>query len=160
LVQKSFAAEGVPIVPVAASDGLYGPFGASWIGEALTLGDAVLLRCVGLDKYNYVLLLGAHIIGLGSVLAAALVVASTTGTARRENATQFNRLTLARVDNGSNWLVWVASVVGTPLPHLNCANFGMNGPVQSKSGHVRCLGRSRHAQRGAVHGAAQGSLPE
>jgi hypothetical protein len=79
-----------------------------WIGEALTLGDTVLLRCVGLDKYNYVLLLGAHIIGLGSVLAAALVVASTTGTARREDATQFNRLTLARVDNGSNWRVWVA----------------------------------------------------
>jgi hypothetical protein len=40
------------------------PFGASWIGEALTLGDAVLLQCVGLDTYINFCALGAASLAL------------------------------------------------------------------------------------------------
>lgn len=101
----------MPIVPIAPSDGLYGAPSLWYLvdrrGADYGRRRTALVRRTG--HVNYVLRLGARLTGLGSILAAALVAASATWTARREDATpQFNRLTLSRVDNGSNWLVWVA----------------------------------------------------
>lgn len=57
--------------------------------------------------YLRFLRLGARICGFGSLLSTLLIPIYATGAARGLSTVQFNLLTLARVESGSTWRVWV-----------------------------------------------------
>lgn len=57
--------------------------------------------------YLRFLRLGARICGFGSLLSVVLIPIYASGRARGLSTTQFNLLTLARVQSGSTWRVWV-----------------------------------------------------
>lgn len=86
------------------------PFGTSWWRDALAVSDEETLRCVGLDTFMYLRLLrlGARISGLGTFMALFLVPIYSTGKARGKATEQFNLLTLARVEQGSSWRLYIA----------------------------------------------------
>ena len=59
--------------------------------------------------YLRLLRLGASICVIGTVLAAILIPAYATGGNRGNGTLQFNRLTLARVEPGEQWRLWVTA---------------------------------------------------
>ena len=83
----------------------------SWWRAALFVDQDELLRCVGLDSYMFLrfLRLSARLCGVGTCLALVLIPVFATGDGTGNHTLQFNQLTLARVEAGSNRL-WAAVI--------------------------------------------------
>jgi len=86
------------------------PFGANWLMDAWNVSEEELLRCVGLDAFMYLrfLRLCARVAAVGTFFSLVLIPLYVTGGNRGDASEQFNKLTLARVESGSNRL-WVAT---------------------------------------------------
>ncbi|KAL3927188.1 MAG: hypothetical protein SGBAC_013181 [Bacillariaceae sp.] len=97
------------------------PFGSSWIMDAWRVDKEELRKNVGLDSYMFLrfLRLGARISGMGILCSLILVPVYATGMARGDSTIQFNQITLARVDQGSDriwgtvllWWVFIAFIL-------------------------------------------------
>jgi calcium permeable stress-gated cation channel len=90
------------------------PFASgAWWNEVLKVSDDETLRCVGLDTYMFLRLLyvGMRITGFGSILSLILLPVYATGNASGPETEQFNLLTLARVEQGSTWRLYVSVLV-------------------------------------------------
>jgi hypothetical protein len=87
------------------------PFEESWWKATLAVTDEETLKCVGLDSYMFLrfLRLGARISALGVLLSVVLLPVYATGNARGAATEQFNLLTLARVEAGSN-RIWASAI--------------------------------------------------
>ena len=83
----------------------------SWWRAALDVEQDELLRCVGLDSYMFLrfLRLSARLCGVGTCLAVVLIPVFATGDEAGNHTLQFNQLTLARVEAGSDRL-WAALI--------------------------------------------------
>jgi hypothetical protein len=88
-------------------------YGTSWWKEAYALDDEETLRCVGLDSFMFLRLLrlGSRICALGTAFSFILIPIYATGNARGIDTEQFNLLTLARVEQGSSWRLYVTVIV-------------------------------------------------
>jgi len=82
------------------------PFADRWWSDTWNVSQAELLRCVGLDSYMFLrfLRLGARMASIGTGLSLILIPIYATGNATGAWTLQFNRLTLARVEQGSSRL--------------------------------------------------------
>ena len=87
------------------------PFEESWWKATLAVTEQETLSCVGLDSYMFLrfLRLGARISALGVLLSVVLIPVYATGDARGAATEQFNLLTLARVEAGSN-RIWASAI--------------------------------------------------
>ena len=79
-----------------------------WWKAAWSCSDEELLRCVGLDTFQYLRLLwmGVRLCFVGTLLSLILIPIYATGSI--EEAQEFNQLTLARVEK--SWRLYVAVV--------------------------------------------------
>lgn len=87
------------------------PFSSGvWWKEVLQVSDDETLRCVGLDTYMFLRLLyvGMRVTGVGSILSLVLLPVYATGNASGPETEYFNLLTLARVEQGSTWRLYVS----------------------------------------------------
>jgi len=97
------------------------PFADSWIMDAWRVDEETLRKNVGLDSYMFLrfLRLGARISLFGVVCSFILLPVYATGEERGDATIQFNRLTLARVKQGSDrlwgtvllWWVFIAFIL-------------------------------------------------
>jgi hypothetical protein len=97
------------------------PFAESWWKAAWKVEQEELLRCVGLDTYMFlrVLRLGARMAGAGTLCALLLIPVYATGDAEGDATLEFNSLTLAKVEQGSErmwatvvcWWIFVGFVL-------------------------------------------------
>eukprot|EP00980_Cylindrotheca_fusiformis_P025793 scaffold14624_cov100-Cylindrotheca_fusiformis.AAC.1 len=97
------------------------PFGNNWITDAWAVDQDELRKSVGLDTYMYLrfLAVGARIAAMGIFFSVFLIPIYATGENRGDSTIQFNLLTLARVEQGSNrmwatlvfWWLFVAIVL-------------------------------------------------
>lgn len=97
------------------------PFADKWWKDAWDVEQEELLRCVGLDSYMFLrfLRLGARMAAVGTLCSLVLIPIYATGNAEGEATLEFNSLTLARVEQGSNrmwasvlcWCIFVAFVL-------------------------------------------------
>jgi hypothetical protein len=97
------------------------PFAKRWWSDTLAVTQEETLRCVGLDSYMFLrfLRLGARVCTLGTVLSLVLIPVYATGEARGDATLEFNKLTLARVDQGSDriwaslvaWYIFIAFIL-------------------------------------------------
>jgi hypothetical protein len=87
------------------------PFADNWITHAWSVSQDVLRDSVGLDTFMYLrfLRLGARISAIGVFFSIVLIPVYATGDNRGNSTIEFNQLTLARVDQGSNRL-WATVV--------------------------------------------------
>lgn len=126
------------------------PFTSLW--NDWKLSDEETLRCVGLDAFMYLrmLQLGMRICAFGSLLACALIPIYATGDNSGASTEQFNMLTLAKVEKGSSWRLYVT--VGSfwlfcffilklfwnewKLYYKNRMAFLANGDVDAKCRHA------------------------
>ena len=114
------------------------PFADSWWKDAWKVEQEELLRCVGLDSYMFLrfLRMGARMAGFGTICSLVLIPVYATGKAEGDPTLEFNSLTLARVEQGSNrmwatafiwwifvafvlyefWMEWTVSVISSCAP--------------------------------------------
>eukprot|EP00980_Cylindrotheca_fusiformis_P012968 scaffold3236_cov66-Cylindrotheca_fusiformis.AAC.34 len=87
------------------------PFAKNWIADAWAVDQDELRKSVGLDTYMYLrfLVVGARIAAMGIFFSIFLIPIYATGENRGKSTIEFNRLTLARVEQGSNRL-WASLV--------------------------------------------------
>jgi calcium permeable stress-gated cation channel len=98
-----------------------GAFADVWWKDTWNVEQEELLRCVGLDSYMFLrfLRLGARMAGMGTLCSLVLLPIYATGNAEGESTMEFNSLTLARVEAGSNrmwatvtaWCIFVAFIL-------------------------------------------------
>lgn len=98
-----------------------GAFADVWWKDTWNVEQEELLRCVGLDSYMFLrfLRLGARMAGVGTLCSLVLLPIYATGNAEGESTMEFNSLTLARVEAGSNrmwatvtaWCIFVAFIL-------------------------------------------------
>jgi len=79
------------------------PSGTPWWKAAMQVDDPTLLKYVGLDMYMFLrfLRMGMRICALGCILAAGLIPVYYTGEVTGAVASEFNSITLARVETDS-----------------------------------------------------------
>jgi hypothetical protein len=109
------------VTPAATTAATPATLPTPWYRAAWQVDQNETLRCVGLDAFMFLrfLRMGARMTLLGTISAYFLIPIYVTGNAKGIDTEQFNQLTLARIEQGSDrlwaplvaWYIFVAFIL-------------------------------------------------